>query len=268
MEGKYMKKIICCAVLCVAALASLSLSGCRHEHSFAGWQAGANTHWHECIECKEKLDETAHSFDEFTVCTECGASVYKGDDGSVSIYTYDKYGGLIRDIEYDPDGKMIYSYRYEIEYDAVGYAVKSKEYTCDILNGSGKEYLSMEMTFKPVEGSENGDVYATTETFYREDGSGTSYEYDEKLGVTKSVVFDSKGNITETKEYDYELDDKGEVVKETVKSNGILIRESFYEDDGAGGRYVAKDLIYDASGKVTDELYFNMYGEEIDNPEG
>ena len=54
-----------------------------HEHSFATeWSKNAYTHWHKCEAtyglkgatfCKEKADETEHTYGEDGLCTVCGA---------------------------------------------------------------------------------------------------------------------------------------------------------------------------------------------------
>ncbi len=259
-----MKKSITCAVLCAAMLSLLSLSGCGHEHTVGEWKTGVDTHWQECKECSEKINEAAHSFDEFEICTECSSAVYKEEDGAVSIYTYDENGSLIYNAGYNPEGELTYYFRYEIVYYSDGNTRSTKEYAYDILSEFRKEFLSNEMSFAPCEDPENGEVFVNSETYYNEDGSGMSYENDEVLGVVKSVAFDDKGVVYEENVYEYELDENGEIVKECVRRNGTLYSEIYYSDDDEGGRYAEKYLYYDQDGNISEEYHYDAFGEQIE----
>ena len=258
-----MKKVITIITLGAAVFAALSLSGCGHEHSADVWKTAVDTHWHECVECGEKYDEASHTFDEIDVCTECRSAVFDMD-GETGIFTFDDNGSLVFDAVYDSDNALRCYYRYEIEYYDDGSVRNSKEYAYDVISDSGKEYLSAEQNYSRCENPENGDVFVESETCYNEDGGYGYYEYDKNLGLLRSEYYDTEGNAVEIRDYSYELNEDGEVIKETEYFDGVLYSEVFFAFDDIGLPYSERAVYYDSEGNITEEHRYAASGEEIE----
>ena len=112
-----MKKLLTQIVPCVFLVALLT--ACGHTHSPAdGWELNAKEHWQSC-ECGETLNTAAHTLDESSVCTACGAEIQDFGD-FVDVSTYSEYGDPLRMTSYDANGGVTSDMRYEYEYDADG----------------------------------------------------------------------------------------------------------------------------------------------------
>ena len=100
-----MKKRAIISVICII----LMLAGCgkTHEHALTEWKGDATEHWYIC-ECGEKLDSSAHTFDEYNICSVCGIAVTDMGDGAYELITYDEQGAIEYLTGYDAQGNVLY----------------------------------------------------------------------------------------------------------------------------------------------------------------
>ncbi len=153
-------------------------------------------HWTVCI-CGQKLETEEHTW-ENTICTGCGAEMWDMGDGYVSLYAYNEFGELIRNMEYI-DGVLSLDNRTRIEYNESGQKVREDFYE----NGRLTGYSLYGIT-------DEGMEYQAASAYYSEDGSSVITEYDEHGNSLSVCMFDAE-NEPET-EYvsQYAQKDTGE----------------------------------------------------------
>ena len=229
--------------LAVAMAASLTACAEKHTHSAEGWELNAREHWQMC-ECGESINTAAHSLDENSKCSVCGAEIWDFGD-FVDVHTYTQYGDSLRITSYDADGNVTSDLRYEYEYDADGNKLLEKYYADGVL---------MDETVY-----EAGTPVRYT-AFY-EDGTKTVSEYDENGNIPHSVYYDADGSVaSETwSEYAYTADGESYEIKNTmIDADGIKYIGEYNEQ-----RDMTAWFCYDADGNlVTEERYEFEYDTE------
>lgn len=115
------------------------------------------------------------------------------EGGATYRTEYNGHGDCTFNGFYEADGTAISEFRMEYEYDAEGNRIHDKTY-------AGERLIS-ENTYV------NG--YAVSSVEYEEDGSRYVYEYDDRGNTLKHTLYDARGNIQETKNYDAQSDTLG-----------------------------------------------------------
>ncbi|MBE6759073.1 MAG: hypothetical protein E7554_03170 [Ruminococcaceae bacterium] len=265
-----MKRVIFGIALCFATLA---LVGCGHEHTIAErWSLDPEQHWHECGECGEKIDPVSHTYngeynDGLGICSVCNSGTFYGDNGGYETYSFDESDNLIFIGYYDADGNEIFYSRTEYDYYPDGSAKYAGEYVCDKVKGTGEERLIAEYEYLPCENGENefGEkVYCSKETSFCDDGTYWVIKYDERFGAIEDIQYDKDGSIISTTTYEYETDENGEVVSQTMYMDGVINAQSIYDYDEDGVQYEAVWRIYDENGELTEEIHYDSDGNEIE----
>ena len=239
-----MKKLLTQIVPCVFLVALLT--ACGHTHSPAdGWELNAKEHWQSC-ECGETLNTAAHTLDESSVCTACGAEIQDFGD-FVDVSTYSEYGDPLRMTSYDANGGVTSDMRYEYEYDADGNKLSHKYY--------GDGVLMEEAVYEAGE--------PVQYTSYYEDGTKNVSEYDEDGNVVSTVFYDADGTVSSTteSEYAYTADGESYEAKNTMTDFEGAKYIGEYNEQGDQTAWI----YYDAEGNlVTEERYEFEYDEEGD----
>lgn len=67
----------------------------KHEHSYGGWEYDNRTHWQRCVECGQMSAVSVHTmvWESSTgandlqkgICSVCGYSVYRGNEGTLNL---------------------------------------------------------------------------------------------------------------------------------------------------------------------------------------
>lgn len=252
-----MKKMI--AILAALAVTT-TMSACgsnppadpsadTHTHTVSGkWLADPAEHWQLCDECGEKAQAGAHTIDEAWRCTVCNSDIFEWDE-STDVHTYDEYENIVRVAEYDLDGNVISEQVNENEYDDNGCVLYSKEYT----NGN----LVTETEYKVVDGESESVKY----TYYSEDGTWFTNEYDDYGNVTVMVDYDAEGNMSMQTDSQYVENSNGdwyEAARTEVYADGTRI-EMMLDEQGS----IISNISYDADGTVTsNESWEFTYDEE------
>lgn len=221
-----MKKLIC---MLLAFSVLLALTGCGHTHTGGDWLLFAMKHGKICS-CGQIYDSGAHTLDDMSVCTVCGAEVFVWDDGT-EVSMRDDHGSLIRTISYDTEGNAVCDIRIDCTYDDNGNLKSEMRYVDDI--------LEQECAY------ENGML--TTDISYFEDGTYAISLYNE-MGLSSVVYYNADGKIIGEDYSEYAYDTDGNVYEKkhiVVDADGIKTVCEYDEN----GELLSK-TIYDAEGNV------------------
>lgn len=185
-------------VLAVAMAASLTACAEKHTHSAEGWELNAREHWQIC-ECGEAINTAAHSLDENSKCSVCGAEIWDFGD-FVDVHTYTQYGDSLRITSYDADGSVASETWSEYGFTA------------------------------------DGESYETKNTMIDADGIKYIGEYNEQRDMTAWFCYDADGNLVTEERYEFEYDTEGRKQVKRAYVSGTLTQELIYklvtEEDG------------------------------------
>ena len=249
-----MKKMIALVGACM--LLATMLVGCGHKHNYTT-SADTVSHFQLCEACGKRKSSKKHKINEEGSCSTCGAKVVRMDDGAGIIYRYDDKGNTILIVNYDKEGNMLYSQRWEYQYDGEN-VISCKEFKDGIPQ---RETCYLPKT-QPQEDEEL--MYCSELIYYNDDGSRESYQYNELGEETEHSLYDSAGNAYFTEVYTYERDQSGRTTKRTVTENGKVTREHYYEVDQFDTHYEKKIVYFDENGKIIQQEEYDPYGNRID----
>ena len=240
-----MKKIT--LTLLVTCLLVACFSACGHSHTPGKYQvSGPLTHETACAECNEIYTKDNHSLNDESVCTVCGAEVWKMDEGYL-LYTYDEHGNMTLNAEYDLNGNAITQTVFTHSYDKQGNLVKTVETIDKKLNS--ESYYTVK----------NGESLLNLYIGYMEDGKFTN-EYDENGNPVKLVSYDKDDNVLETSVSEYKKTPDGEWYEykyTTTYADGSKIVAEY--DTFGNNTYLER---FDANGTLlSTERWENVYGE-------
>lgn len=252
-----MKRKNCYGYL-ICALTLTMLTACGHTHTAAeGWKSDSENHWHICSECEEIFDSTSHTL-ENDVCTVCGSEIVTYESGEKQLTIYNEQGDSIFFAVYESDGRVVVAERYEYTYDADGNKCGGVYYDGETLSAE-YEYAQ----------SSSGETYLAKDTNYYEDGSKSTYEYDEHGNTLYFANIDAEGSVWDAAEYTY--NDAGNWVGAKEYVEGVLAAEREYAIDGAGHQQLLREITYSEDGSWVGaeyDLYENQVIEIHTNAEG
>lgn len=96
-------------ILAAACAAAMLLAGCAESHTHVaadGWTADTQRHWQSCTECGKNMNKGAHTLDDASICTVCGAEIVDWGD-SKSVYQFTAQGDPLRMADYDASGRVV-----------------------------------------------------------------------------------------------------------------------------------------------------------------
>ena len=91
-----------------------------------------------------------------------------------------------------------------------------------------------------------------------DDGTTDIYSYTESGDPLHMISYDADGNVLHEQKYQYEYDENGNKLTDTVHENGVLTEESEYKLDADGESYLAKWTYYHEDGSIN----VNEYDEQ------
>lgn len=213
-----------------------------------------------------------------------------GSPTRVEIYNED--GETISEIEYDADGKVIYTHTFKYEYDDNGKLLKRHEYENERLvetleyaycpDGSGNIYFNKLITYYE-DSSYRIVVYNTlgeivSDTHYFADSTRLENTYDENGNDLSETYYDADGNISAKFTYEYTYDNKGNIViKKEYKNDTLYLEAEYsYTTDDPEDVYVSqrtyyrddlsKEVVkYDEYGATISEVVYDAQGNVIPN---
>ena len=236
--------------------------------SVSSWERDGKVHI-AIYEDGTKSEGEPHTLDGLNVCTVCGSEVWDFGD-FVTVYNYDSYGALIRQSEYDADGKLQYECKSEIEYDENGNLLSDRFYVNGILESESEYALSRD-----------GESRTVKYTVYYEDGSKTLHLYDEEGNLSETFMYEADGNLFAKTDYEskYDADGFPFIAKETtVFADGtsgvqeynehmdyVFIGE--YDENGTALLEDSYEYTYDEEGRKmgTKEYSFGVLIREVVN---
>lgn len=224
----------------------------NHVHVPGPLTADLNDHYYTC-QCGEEI-RSAHTFDEFEICTQCNSAVYLNEDSSYSIYAYDEQGALVNMSDYDANGELLYQQYTEYEYYEDGNPHIVREYVNDV--------RTSESTYSPCANPDDG-VYLETCIFYYEDGSTETITYDEAFNVLSVVGTDDMGQLFYEENYEYEYDANGNCIRQTAYVDGKIEWVYTYTYDAEGNSLGSLEQYYDDDGQISDEYSYDAEGNEL-----
>lgn len=284
------KKILAGIFPSVLAAAVLTACSPKHTHAPAeGWELNAKEHWQLC-ECGEAMNTAAHTLDENSLCSVCGAEIWDFGD-SVDVHTYTQYGDPLRSTSYDADGSITSDLRYEYEYDADGNKLLEKYYGDGVLmeetvyeagipvqytayyedgtktvaeydeNGNIPHSVYYDVdgsvaseTWSEFASTADGDSYESKNTMTDADGIKYIGEYNEQGDMTAWLCYDADGSLMTEERYEFEYDTEGRKQVKRSYVNGTLTEELIYtlvtEEDG-WMNYPGTVIAYEADGSKT-----------------
>lgn len=237
-----MKKLI---VICLALC--LTLTACGHRHTEAAWNCDPMEHWYVCEDCGERIAE-AHKTDEDGYCHVCAYTIYDNEDGTYNLMSYDSWGATAADIWMEESGTILSEVCYENEYNEDGCQLHSKTYI------DGK--LVNETFFEVEEGEDFYNHYLTREISYEDTGK-TVTAYNQQMYATSVESYDAAGNLICQEQYEYEIDEMGNVVYTACYTDGVMTFESA-EMVGPDGNLYTEYIRYYAGGELMGE-YTHKY---------
>lgn len=229
-------------------------ASCDHEETLL-WKANMEFHWQFCEACEEEKEQAEHVMDEFGYCDECDMTIFDNGDDTYCVMTYDEYGTMSSQIDYDEDGNVISEVLCENEYYEDGNPKHSMEYTDGV--------LTYECFYLPLEDSESSDVYMSEEILYDGDTKTVS-TYDVDWNLLTSIGYDEEGEVIYEDVYEYEFDEEGNVRIQVTYTNGIKSYEASYEIGDDEEEYLVHEVYYDEDGEIFDEYYYDKNGEILD----
>lgn len=245
------------SILLACALMLLTACG-GHAHSAAtGWVSDLENHWHVCDECGENFESAAHALED-GVCTVCGSEIIVWEDGSSQLITYNEYGDYTQLTLYAADGSVESEERYEYEYGADGNKIREKDYTNGVL---ACEYEYAQNTA--------GETYIAKDTYYYEDGTKSSSEYDATGNILHSASYAADGSMESAYEYEYSDDGSWMSEKEYYGNTLSAVRE--YSVDTDGWQKLLTEKIYNEDGSwigTEYDLYDNVVIEIESDADG
>lgn len=109
------------------------------------------------------------------------------DDGIVHYQESDGMGNKVIDAQYNPDGSVIYEYKYLYEYDEMGRMIK------EVITEDGNPIFESHYAYSDDAYDLWGYQCMTID--YYEDGSITVSDIDEYGEIIKETTYDAEGNI-------------------------------------------------------------------------
>lgn len=245
-----MKKMMALVLACV--LLAAMLVGCGHKHDFK-LSANSDKHFERCDVCGKTKNSQKHKLDENGICKVCGAEMLDVSEGAGAIYRYDDRGSLTEIVDYDEDGTVLYSQRWEYTYDG-NYIKSCKEFMDGVLMN--------ESFYLPKSQQEEGEdaVYCSEIIYFNEDGSKEHYKYNEQGENTEFTPYDENGDPYYTETYTYAYSADGRVTKRFVSTDGKLSREYHYAVGEFDMDYEKKVIYYDENKTVIREEEYDFYG--------
>ena len=179
--------------------------------------------------------------------------------------TWDNWGHLLTTKEYNGNGNLVKSVRYELVCDEYGNILSEKHITDD------------KFTYEATYSSQHFGLL--NETYYLADGTKEHTTYNNYGDPTKRVVYDSKGKAVQTYEFQYQYDSIGIYTQRSCTLNSKPHFEERYNlvtsgadsftrlsqrtDYLADGSYSV--TIYSESGSVIARTCYNANGIPLDN---
>lgn len=258
-----MKK--CIPLLCLLLMLLLAACGGKegkpdtteetHPHTFTEQGIDAEHHFLVC-ECGEKSQVKKHDFNEDYFCETCGFYIYDMGDGAFSVYLPDEYGSIIRQMDYDDEGKLFYDWTAEYEYYDDLNPKRVKHYVDDV--------LVSEQLFQQYDSDLYDGVFLSEEISYYEDGGREILTFNEDGNILSVTLIDSADFIVTQDVYIYEYATTGHVSKQTIITNSSISLEVFFQPDSEGCYYPYHYIYYTESGEIESEFYYDEFGNEVE----
>lgn len=251
-------------ILSLCLLMMASFAGCGSHTYFDTWSADLNQHWHDCMDCDDEQDRGDHELNEEGYCAVCGAYVYANEDGSANVITFDNYGSMLTNAEYDAEGQLYYLQRFENAYYEDGNLKLMKEYVYDsAFDEPGVERMVTEQEFQPCENTDNGEVYCSTTISYDESGKSVM-TYDEGGLAISLETYDTEDNLIMEETYEYIYDNNDNMINQKTYTNGTLSSENPQTFDAEGNLIGYAFIYYNEDGSVKETNKYDGEGNEIE----
>lgn len=215
-----------------------------HEHIPTEYSFDVHNHWYVCA-CGETITEP-HNADNFDLCLGCGVASYDNGDGTYTLLTYDEFGSMNSQTDYDAEGNVTFQMIFTTEYYEDGNPKQTWEYHDGV--------LLYEKLYLPCSDPEYGGVYLSEDITYQDDGKIVMI-LDENWNILSTTTYDLDGNKVSEETFEYEFDEYGNVLRTACYENGelILLRTAFMGPDGV----VYDDCTtYYENGEVTNEIKY------------
>ena len=217
------------------------------------WDADKDAHWH-FSESGEKINEAAHSLDEYDKCTVCGACIFTDQYDTMHVVISNKYNDEILCVLYDPDGNLAQRTDTEYSYDKNGNML-SKTVYCD-----GKLY--METDYIVLQGEYGSYSRVISYTTFNEDGTWCIEYTDVYNDICKEILYNADGSVAHEYSVEIEEDDEQYIVRHLKYDGEFLVEEVVFEHDKNYNSTV--DRTYRYGILVKEEFYTYVAVDEYD----
>ncbi len=214
------------------------------------WQRDVRNHW-QVTEDGEITSLSAHTLDDFLICTVCGSEIIDWGDGSADINNYDEFGNLLRYTSFDTEGMITYEAVHAYEYNEDGMVLLDREFIDGILYGEAVCTVT-----------EDGEHLPVTQTAWNDDGTTSVNYYDEHGNCVRAAIFEADGSVAFETTTEYALNDDGWYYEAKVTSR-FASGETFYAENNQYGDPTRTYNTYADGTPWTDSTYEYEYQDGV-----